>query len=96
MEQYRDLSKMTLEEAIGEGSIVVKCANEENLELKKCLNKSNAFQTFKKFKVLTEHVKEMKIKCLRTDRGIDYEEVFALVGRFESICVLVALAAQGR
>jgi len=35
-------------------------------------NKSNAFEYFKKFKAMTELQSELKVKCLRSDRGGEF------------------------
>ena len=43
---------------------------------------------------IVKHKARLVVKGYRQRYGIDYDEVFAPVTRFESICILIALAAQ--
>ena len=45
-------------------------------------NKSNVFETFKKWKALLETITGMKVKCLRSDKGEEYID-----GGFSEYCV---------
>ncbi|CAA6657179.1 unnamed protein product [Spirodela intermedia] len=89
MEQYIDLVKFSPRRVIGSLTHFLLIMDDFSrlmwVAMLKC--KSEAFGQFKKFKALAEVEKNMKLKCLHSNRGI------CSCGQFESIRTLIAIAA---
>nr|GEV09703.1 ribonuclease H-like domain, reverse transcriptase, RNA-dependent DNA polymerase [Tanacetum cinerariifolium] len=95
IEQYSDLSEMTLEEAIGRLKTY-----EERIKYKKGHKAIGLKWVFKTKRDangnIIKHKARLVAKGYIQEHGIDFEEVFAPVARMETIRLLLAIAANNK